>query len=442
MKLIRFAPGEEGGGAGAVVEIPDDTVVVDSELAHLAEMEKSLLGKTDLDVEVKDKLGKHLKVTPVEKTSAKKETEEVEGGDSDDEDDSKKKPPAKKEAKAEGAAAKEEDGGEEEEKKEVKGKALPFMKKVVSTPGTTKPLFDETIDKSVTEYLQKNFGKEIKDPKTFFEKSVNAWRDDSQKLPHVQEQLNKLSGAIDDLPEFFQKAMVAYKKDEDWQSVLSNGMNEGIDFKKPLDKQLNRVAKVLMPEANLTDISEEDYVDLKNEDSVKTKKFMTTLKRVFEERKELWNKDNQTQAEKNKTQMEKATGVVKKSVKSLTEMLPEDFEKRDAHLKGVKQIMNNGEFDSIFFDDDGTPHEDVAERVYFAKFGPELVASYIEEIDRLQGMLNDMAASGTDKKASKTSNKRTVAVAADGTDLVDVYEKSQSNGKAGKSRYDPPSRDN
>jgi hypothetical protein len=217
------------------------------------------------------------------------------------------------------------------------------------------------------QFIEKKYG--IKEPKKFFE-SVEKWRNSSQDLSKVSDQVNRYNKLFDQLPEPIFAAIESFLKNEDWTKPIT-ARPLSVDFSKEA-KDID--AKTLLGIYNPNEFSEEDF-EIASQDptspQAKAIKFAhENAVRSYNEQKDFFKNKR---ANENKLAVEYRQRVESSAVSSvdkLKQVLPETAE---PVLKEIESSLVSGNFDSYFRNSDGSLNDNAAKFMLFIKYGDEIV---------------------------------------------------------------------
>lgn len=390
----------------------DELVIADPNLGALASMVKNVYGDDKkFETAVKEKLGKYTVTDPNSKIGTKAAEEKKPAADN---------PPAAKDTTDTPAA----DADKGAKKDDTGAKKLPFGKPAAA-PASTEPYLSKEADEKLLKVIQTKFGDGIKSVQQFMENMAPDWRKAVTKADELETKYKNIAEKIDSLPEPVVKAIIAYHRNDltEFHTLLKTATTY-VDYAKPLNDQIKLAAQTLLPEINITDEKADDYVNIENPVTALDKKTRSMLERTFNKEKSAFQQSIKDNEERQAKISEKTTKRVTASLNELTESLPDDYQHKTAHLKDVQRILStDGGLEMLFLDKDGVPVKDVAKRILFALHPDEVLAPYQQEIDRLQGLLNDTIASGVGKKQDAALNKRQF-VDAGGESLVEEMSKN------------------
>lgn len=208
----------------------------------------------------------------------------------------------------------------------------------------------------------------IKDPETFF-KSVDKWRNDAQKYSELNEELEEVKEGLASLPDQIKKAINAYSRGEDWTTELTS---DRIDYTQSFEKQ--------KPEAILNFYYGEKFKSLQNkldDEKITEEAYQEIIDNYLDSAKRLYETDKRN-FENQRAEMlrraEEKTEALKKSAISSVEKLKETFPGlKQSDVQRVRQVLINGNINSLFMDKDGKYAEDAAKKIALALNGDYLI---------------------------------------------------------------------
>ncbi len=278
---------------------------------------------------------------------ATKETEEEEEEDEEEEHEEEESSEEEEEEEDED----DEDDSEEEDDDNPFGSSKQ-NKKTVDVPFS--------FDDKAKSFLKKRYS--IDDEGKFFG-SVDKWRNDSQKLNEVQESNEELLEGLQSLPENIKAAINAYANGGDYHEAF--GSVDRFNFNKEFEEQdKDNVVEHYFPEKyknivkklNDDEITEEDAEERINDLADAAKALYKKDKKGIEDKRAELIRNEQVKIKKIK---ESVSGSVKYLEKSFPNFKP-------AEKQRIRQILVDGNPDSIFRNKDGSYKEDAAVRIAHA----------------------------------------------------------------------------
>lgn len=256
-----------------------------------------------------------------------------------------------------------EEETDEDDEEEEEDEDDPFgsrkSKKTVDVPFS--------LDEKAKAFLKKKYA--IADEGKFFA-SVDKWRTDSQKLNEVQDNNEELLEGLQSLPDNIKAAINAFAEGQDYHEAFGNvnRFNFNKEFK---DQDKDDVVshyfpdkyKVLMKKLEDEDLTEDEVEERINDLADAAEALYKKDKKGIEEKRADLIRKEQDRVKKMKES-------VNSSVKHLQKIYP-NF--RQAELQRIRQILVEGNPDSIFFNKDGSYKEDAAVRLANALHYSKLV---------------------------------------------------------------------
>ena len=238
---------------------------------------------------------------------------------------------------------------------------------------------DFDVPDGMNELISSRYGTE--DAATFFG-SVDTWRTQAQEGAEAKNQLEALSNDIQNLPPDLRSSISKWADGEDYTAPFTDGQR--LDFGSDFNEQdIESLVEHYFPEEYdrlIASLEDEDGIDeAEFEDKLgllgrSTKKQFTAEKKTmvdgrvqFEERQE------------NLLQQQKESAL--DSVDNLSKSYP-NFSKSE--LGKVRNILVNGNVDSLFYDSDGSYLEGAAEMVANALYGSKMQET-IKTLAKRQG---------------------------------------------------------
>lgn len=261
--------------------------------------------------------------------------------------------------------------------------------------------------------------------KTFMEETLPQWRKTVSKAAEYENNYKAISEQVNSAPEPLRNALVAVAKgDLAAARQYAAGMSNYIDYSKPFADQAKVAMKVLMPKINIEDASADNYVDIDDDSDPKIKNLKSVAEDLFNKEKVAETSRIEREAKEGKERQAKAVARLQESIKKLNDNLPDDLEKKGAYMKSVESVWRSQDgVERIFFEEDGTPVADAAERAFNALHAPEVYAFYQQALYDLQTELQNLIASGVGKSAAVASSQRNY-VSAGKNDLVSQTRRS------------------
>lgn len=248
----------------------------------------------------------------------------------------------------EGVEDEEEDDAEEDEdeddvfgsSKKVKSVEVPFA-------------FDE----KAKDFIKKKYS--IGEESKFFG-SVDKWRNDSQKLTDVQEEKAELLEALASLPDNLKASINAFASGADYNEAF--GSVNRFDFNRDFDDhKKDDIVNYYFPDKYKSIIKKLDEDDI-TEDVADER-----INDLADAAKALYKKDRKSIEDKRADlirQEQVKTKKVKESVVSSVKNLEKQFPNfNSAEKQRIRQILVNGDTDSIFRNKDGSYKDDAALRL-------------------------------------------------------------------------------
>lgn len=295
-----------------------------------------------------------------------------------------KKDEKKEEGKADTETIVEDDLSEEDKKN-------PLLNKKIKIKSDFK---FENIDQ-IKEASKKVFGIEIKDDKDFSKlfTASTKWRDDAQKLPAIQEELDAHQSLLDNAPAVLITAMKAFfDGDGEWMKVITSAPQ--FDFTKPVEKQ---DIKILVNSYFPGEFTQEDW------DETTEPKALTIAKQSAKEKFSADKRELDTlsagQIRDAKLRKEAKAESVDGSLAVLKQSFPE-LDKTD--IKDIQKVMESGDINSLFINKNGTWKPDAAEKIMMALYGKSTIMN-----------LTKTAAGAAAKKAETKANEEILSRGAD-----------------------------
>lgn len=211
--------------------------------------------------------------------------------------------------------------------------------------------------------VNKELGLSLKDNKEIgklFE-VTKGWRADSQKLKDTNEELDKMKGIFENLPENFIRGMQAYYDGKDWQKEVGNVPK--FDFGKPVEKQ------------NVKDLVSHFYPNKFKDEDFDAETPSEALQIAIDASKDKFvtektNRDNLrvTESTKASARVEAYNNSISGSVDNLKKSFPDIIPEAEADISG---ILKGGpaEMVKLFVDSKGNVRKEAAELLMFAKYG-------------------------------------------------------------------------
>lgn len=297
---------------------------------------------------------------------------------------------------------------------------------VQKTEGGEAPKYflSEEHDKTLHSMLKPIAGDNV-NVKTFFEETLPQWRKTISKASEYENNYKAISEQVNSAPEPIRNALIAAAKgDMAAARQYASGMSNFIDYSKPFADQAKVAMKVLMPKINIEDASADNFVDIDDDSDPKIKNLKAVAEDLFNKEKVQENSRMEREAKEGKERQAKAVARLQESIKKLNDNLPDDLEKKGSYMKSVESVWRSQDgVERIFFEEDGTPVEDAAERAFNALHANEVYAFYQQALYDLQTELQNVLASGVGKSAAVASSQRNY-VSAGKTDLVSQTRKS------------------
>lgn len=313
-----------------------------------------------------------------------------------------------------------------------------FQKPTVEIPKAAaeekKYYISEEADRVLTERIKDKVG-DFKDLQSFFDERLPGMRQIVSKAKEHETKFNTIQDQINNAPEPIRQMLVASAKDDlvGAREAAQRFLNY-VDYSKPFADQAKVAVQALMPKLNTTDPNGKDYYDLDDKEDAKAQNLKIIAEDLFNKEKkdtEARVKDNQDRYEKLQG---KATSVLTSSIQKLNDSLPDDFPQKVAFMKDVDRTWRSTDgIDSIFYDKEGVPVEDAAERSFFAIHGKSIVAWYENALYEAEMEKQNLIASGVGKSAVAPTNNRNYVSGASNN----LVEETRKNIRPVKSRIQP-----
>lgn len=400
----------------------DDVVIVDNNLSALESLSKSVYkaGKNPVSENLKQHLDKY---EPALKEAAKKQTLSNPNGNNG----LPKATPQEVKEKPEDVkttAPVQEAGKQPVVQKPTKL----FQKPTVVESGTTAPdpkyFISAEADAMLKQRIESKVGS-IKDLPSFFDEWLGSARQKLSKFGEMERNYTQLNADINNAPRPVVDYLLANKRGDftGMREALTK-LNNHVDYSRPFSEQVKVAAAKYMPSLNITDENGDNYIDFDDPLDSKVK----SLKDAIEN---LWNKDKEamehraTQAKAEEEAFrDKATKSLTTQLKSLSELVPDDFEGKEGFMKGVDKIWRTPSgIDLMFFDKDGQPLENAVERSFYAMYGQDIIAWLQNALYEVETEKQNLIASGVGKTVPQPPAERNF-VNGSGQDLVKDTRKS------------------
>jgi hypothetical protein len=229
----------------------------------------------------------------------------------------------------------------------------------------------------VQKHAEKKFG--VKDVKGFeaLMTNVDTWRNDSQKLKDVADELETIKAGLQSVPSDLAEAINAWSRGEDYRQPLAN--SSLVDFTKPFAKhQKSEVIKYFYP----GQFTEEE---LEYEEDARIKSAYSFAEKLFEQKKAQLE-DQRFKLERDaEDRMSRLADSVEGAVGHLSKTFPSAGVRAEDKkaIKEIEALLKSGDdvkLLSMFKNKDGSVKKDAALMLFLAKNGHTHIRSLAEKI--------------------------------------------------------------
>lgn len=193
--------------------------------------------------------------------------------------------------------------------------------------------------------------------------SVDKWRKDSTQFSDAKTQAEQYEQLLNELPSDVFKSIQAFYSGQDWREPLKN-INTGLDFKKDATQQ-DIVTLVNSFDENGKKWTLEELNDPEN---VAANYAKQSAIKSFNQKKTEYEYERTTVSDQVKRQQQAYASSVSSSVESLKNTLPKLDQATENQLT---EILNGGNLNTLFLNNDGTVKKEAAERLLYALHGKE-----------------------------------------------------------------------
>lgn len=297
------------------------------------------------------------------------------------------------------AAAEEVNEGAAAEGQQDDGVEDPFFGKITKPKKQTQ-LSDISLDnpEQVLGFVKSKFGIEGKDANEALTKaftSAEKWRTEAQKLPEVQKQFDQVSKAIDALPAPLLDAMQLALQGKPWEESIRN--KPSFDFSKDAEKQDTRA---LVNHYYPGKFEEEDF---EGDPSPALEIAIDGSKTKFSVDKNTWEAQRAKIYTDAQALHQTRKASVDGSVTSLRQSFPDLTPAAEADIRGV---MESGDVNTLFYNQDGSFKQEAAEMLMMAKYGKGTIKNLMKQAaNQAETRANeDLLTRGADKPKPQKGN--------------------------------------
>jgi len=271
---------------------------------------------------------------------------------------------------------------------------IPSSKKQDKASRFDNIIIPKEIESVLAPVIQKNFGIEKGDIKTFlksaaewrksasqYEAEKNKWTADKDGL---EKELSLWKGIVNEAPQPIIDALQAYYNPAkgDWREVIREHLFAP-DFNRPFEHQdLKQVIRYFNKNLNLDDKERDDYIDLEDKSNPYVRALIEQTQSLFNKKKKEID-DYLTSLEQNQaTFRQSLDSSVKSSLDNLRETIPQLSRKVSEEIESI--MRSEAPFDlSYLKNSDGTFRKDAALRIYNMLHAQEDIAALRDALNRV-----------------------------------------------------------